>query len=164
MLIYRFGNWKPSKVPIDELFKATLIVLEIGIMEPRAQVLGGVGIFDLEGLSMNHTLQMSPSVAQKMIAMMVVRKIFANHSSQPLSLIRFFRLHCHIGPTQFTSSTKAGFSTLPSLSSSHSLTTPCDLVFFCTATISNHFKSTSTRRTFRRSMAACWRNFRTSPG
>lgn len=74
MLIYRFGNWKPSKIPIDELFKATLIVLEIGIMEPRAQVLGGVGIFDLEGLSMNHTFHMSPSVAQKMIAMMVVRR------------------------------------------------------------------------------------------
>jgi hypothetical protein len=71
MLIYRFGNWKPSKVPIDELFKATLVVLDIGIMEPRAQVLGGVGIFDLEGLSMNHTFHMSPSVAQKMIAMMV---------------------------------------------------------------------------------------------
>lgn len=73
MLIYRFGNWKPSKLPIDELFKATLIVLEIGIMEPRAQVNGGVGIFDLEGLSLNHTLHMSPSVAQKMIAIMVVR-------------------------------------------------------------------------------------------
>lgn len=73
MLIYRFGNWKPSKIPIDELFKATLIVLEIGILEPRAQVLGGVGIFDLEGLSMSHVSSMSPSVAQKMIAMMVVR-------------------------------------------------------------------------------------------
>lgn len=57
---------------MDELFKATLIILEIGIMEPRAQVNGGVGIFDLEGLSLNHTLHMSPGVAQKMIAMMVV--------------------------------------------------------------------------------------------
>lgn len=49
MLIYRFGNWKPKQIPIDEIFKATLIVLEIGIMEPRAQILGGVGIFDLQG-------------------------------------------------------------------------------------------------------------------
>lgn len=92
MLIYRFGNWKPSKVPIDDLFKATLIVLDIGIMEPRAQILGGVGIFDLEGLTMGQAMQMTPSgklkiieiynicfiyfnvfhsVAQKMIAMMV---------------------------------------------------------------------------------------------
>ena len=72
MLIYRFGNWKPSKIPVDELFKATLIVLEIGIMEPRAQILGGVGIFDLQGLGLTHTFHMSPSVAQKMIAIMVV--------------------------------------------------------------------------------------------
>jgi hypothetical protein len=50
MLIYRFGNWKPSKTAIDEIFKTSLIVLEIGIMEPRAQVLGGVGIFDLEAI------------------------------------------------------------------------------------------------------------------
>jgi len=71
ILMYRFGNWKPSRVPVDEIFKATLIVLEIGIMEPRAQVLGGVGIFDLENLTLNHTRYMSPSVAQKMIAMMV---------------------------------------------------------------------------------------------
>jgi CRAL/TRIO domain len=40
-------------------------------MEPRAQVLGGIGIFDLEGLTMSHTMHMSPAVAQKMIAMMV---------------------------------------------------------------------------------------------
>lgn len=57
---------------VDEIFKATLIVLEIGIMEPRAQVLGGVGIFDLQGLGLNHTFHMSPDVARKMIAMMVV--------------------------------------------------------------------------------------------
>lgn len=43
-------------------------------MEHRAQVMGGVGIFDLAGLSMNHTLHMSPAVAQKMIQIMVVRR------------------------------------------------------------------------------------------
>lgn len=58
----------------DEIFKATLIVLEIGIMEPRAQVNGGVGIFDLEGFGLNHTIHMSPTIAQKMIAVMVVSK------------------------------------------------------------------------------------------
>lgn len=44
-------------------------------MEHRAQIMGGVGIFDLGGLTMNHTLHMSPAVAQKMIAIMVVSKI-----------------------------------------------------------------------------------------
>lgn len=24
MLIYRFGNWKPSKIPVDEIFKGKM--------------------------------------------------------------------------------------------------------------------------------------------
>ncbi|CAO1336808.1 unnamed protein product [Diamesa serratosioi] len=71
MLIYKIGGWKPSKNPMDELFKATLILMEIGSLEPRAQILGGIGIFDLEGLSLTHTWHMSPSVAQKIISIMV---------------------------------------------------------------------------------------------
>lgn len=72
ILLFKFGNWKPSKISVDELFKATLICLEVGIMEPRAQVNGGVGIFDMEGFGLNHTFHMSPTIAQKMIAMIVV--------------------------------------------------------------------------------------------
>lgn len=71
-ILFQFGIWKPSKIPVDELFKATLICLEVGIMEPRAQINGGVGIFDMEGFGLNHTLHMSPTIAQKTIAMIVV--------------------------------------------------------------------------------------------
>lgn len=90
-MFYKIGNWKPSKVPINDLLKATLVLLEMGSMEPRAQVnifelifrmqiltsfidqvLGGVGIFDLEGLTINHGLLITPSVASKIICLMVV--------------------------------------------------------------------------------------------
>lgn len=71
LMIYRFGNWKPSKVSLTDLFRATLIILEIGALEPISSVVGGVGIFDFEGLTLNHCLQMSPSVAQKIISLMV---------------------------------------------------------------------------------------------
>lgn len=71
LMIYRIGNWKPSKVSLEDLFRATLIILEIGSLEPISQVVGGVGIFDFEGLTLNHCLQMSPSVAQKIISLMV---------------------------------------------------------------------------------------------
>ncbi|XP_059619252.1 alpha-tocopherol transfer protein-like [Phlebotomus argentipes] len=71
LMFYKVGNWKPSKIPLDDLFRATLIILEIGAMEPQTQVVGGVGVFDLEGLTLNHCWHMSPSVAQKMIALMV---------------------------------------------------------------------------------------------
>lgn len=71
VLIYRFGNWKPSKVSVNDIFKATLILMEIGSLEPIAQVMGGVGIFDLKGLTLSHILHLTPSVAQKMISLMV---------------------------------------------------------------------------------------------
>lgn len=71
ILMYRFANWKPSKLSLDDLFRATLIILEIGSFEPISQVMGGVGIFDFEGLTLNHCLQMTPSVAQKVISLMV---------------------------------------------------------------------------------------------
>lgn len=71
LMLYKIGNWKTSEVTIDDIFRATLLLLELASLEPRAQVLGGVCIFDLEGLSFGHLWHMSPSVAQKIIALMV---------------------------------------------------------------------------------------------
>lgn len=70
ILVFRVGNWDPSKVPIDDLFKATLIVLELGIMEPVAQIKGGVAIFDLQGIGLHHAWQVSPSIAAKVIQLL----------------------------------------------------------------------------------------------
>uniref|UniRef100_U5EUI3 Putative transporter n=1 Tax=Corethrella appendiculata TaxID=1370023 RepID=U5EUI3_9DIPT len=70
-IYYKVGNWRPGKIPLVELFRGTLVLLEIGSLEPRTQVLGAVGIFDLEGLSLNHAWHMTPSVAQKIISLMV---------------------------------------------------------------------------------------------
>ena len=72
MIFYKIGNWKPSTVSIDEILKATLIVVEMGSLEPSAQILGGIGIFDFEGLSLNHAWHLNPSIAQKIICLMVV--------------------------------------------------------------------------------------------
>lgn len=62
LLIYRMGNWKPSKYPVEELFKATISVLELGILEPRAQILGGIVIFDLKNITMAHAWTVTPQV------------------------------------------------------------------------------------------------------
>lgn len=72
MMIYKIGNWRPSKIPIDDIFRASLILFEMGALEPQTQVAGGIGIFDLEGLSLNHAWYVTPSVAKKMISLMVV--------------------------------------------------------------------------------------------
>ncbi|XP_055597104.1 clavesin-1-like isoform X2 [Uranotaenia lowii] len=71
VLYFKFGNWRPSKIPVNDLFKATLLILEVGSLEPASQVTGGIGIMDLEGLSLNHAWYMSPSVAQKVISLLV---------------------------------------------------------------------------------------------
>lgn len=142
MMIYRFGNWKPSKTPVDEIFKATLIVLEIGIMEPRAQVNGGVGIFDLSNLTLSHTFHMSPSVAQKMISIIVVSIKITFLQEKKINL--FCRHHFHTARRLFTSSIKVGSSTSHLLSLSHFSMTACAKICFSMAQITNHCTNTST--------------------
>nr|XP_031849804.1 alpha-tocopherol transfer protein-like isoform X1 [Nomia melanderi] len=71
MMIFRLGNWDPRKYPVEEIFKATVIILELGVLEPRAQIMGGVAIFDLEGITMSHAWTITPQVASMVIALMV---------------------------------------------------------------------------------------------
>lgn len=71
LIVYKIANWRPSKVPIEDLFKATLLIMEVGSLEPQSQILGAVGIFDLQGLSMNQAWQVSPSLAQKVVQLLV---------------------------------------------------------------------------------------------
>lgn len=66
------GCWNPSEVDIDEVFKAALACLELGILEPRAQILGGVVIFDLEGFGLQQAWQVTPGVATKVLDLMGV--------------------------------------------------------------------------------------------
>lgn len=43
MMIYKVKNWKPAKIPIDDVFRSTMVAMEIGSLEPRAQVMGAIG-------------------------------------------------------------------------------------------------------------------------
>uniref|UniRef100_A0A182SLW3 CRAL-TRIO domain-containing protein n=1 Tax=Anopheles maculatus TaxID=74869 RepID=A0A182SLW3_9DIPT len=70
VICFKFGKWRPNKIPIVDLFRATMLLLEVGSLEPQSQVLGGIGIMDLEGLSYNHAWNLTPSVAQKMLALL----------------------------------------------------------------------------------------------
>ncbi|XP_022908326.1 alpha-tocopherol transfer protein-like isoform X2 [Onthophagus taurus] len=82
ILLYRMGNWDPSKVTVTELLQATMVVLELAILEQRAQILGGIAMFDLEGLTIQHVLHLSPSLASKIVQIMVTHfpmKIKAIH-------------------------------------------------------------------------------------
>ncbi|KAJ8973507.1 hypothetical protein NQ317_006497 [Molorchus minor] len=71
ILLYRLGNWDPQKYTIDEIFQATMIILELAILEQRAQILGGVCMFDMGGLSLQQAWYLTPSIAHKVIQIMV---------------------------------------------------------------------------------------------
>ena len=62
LMIYRFGNWNPRKYPAEMLFKATVGILEISMLEPRQQIMGGIAIFDLKDISMTHAWSVTPQV------------------------------------------------------------------------------------------------------
>lgn len=80
MMIYRMGNWDPRKYPVEEIFKATVVILELGVLEPRAQVLGGIVIFDLKGISMSHVWVVTPQIANMVLALMVTSFPIKTHA------------------------------------------------------------------------------------
>ncbi|KAF5300281.1 hypothetical protein FQA39_LY11138 [Lamprigera yunnana] len=71
ILLYRMGLWDPEKFTTTNIFQTTMFVLELAILEQRAQILGGVGIFDLDGLTMQQVWHLTPSIAKQIFDIMV---------------------------------------------------------------------------------------------
>ncbi|XP_025835316.1 clavesin-1 [Agrilus planipennis] len=82
ILLYRMGNWDPENTPVIEILQATMAILELAILEERAQILGGICIFDLGDLSMQQAWHLTPNIATKVIQIMVTSfpmKVHALH-------------------------------------------------------------------------------------
>lgn len=71
ILLYRWGKWDPEKYSIEELFQSTMAILELAILEQRAQILGGIGFMDMSDLTLNQVYHMTPSIAHKIFQIMV---------------------------------------------------------------------------------------------
>ncbi|VVC36959.1 Cellular retinaldehyde binding/alpha-tocopherol transport,CRAL-TRIO lipid binding domain,CRAL/TRIO, N- [Cinara cedri] len=71
ILIYKLGKWNTSDFEMNEILKATLATLELGILEPRAQILGGVVIFDMNGFTLQHAYQITPKVVSTIFDLIV---------------------------------------------------------------------------------------------
>lgn len=90
VMIYRFGNWNPRKYSAEKLFKATVSILELGILEPTAQIMGGIAIFDFKNISMTHAWTVTPKVATMMVSLMVTAFPIRIHAIHILHQSRVF--------------------------------------------------------------------------
>uniref|UniRef100_UPI0037E8310B alpha-tocopherol transfer protein n=1 Tax=Semicossyphus pulcher TaxID=241346 RepID=UPI0037E8310B len=65
VLIYRIGQWNPKDWSAFQVFRISLMTSEIIAMETETQRRGLKAIFDLQGWSLGHALQVNPSIARK---------------------------------------------------------------------------------------------------
>ncbi|KAL4717305.1 hypothetical protein ACJJTC_017192 [Scirpophaga incertulas] len=80
LIICRLGQWDPDVLPVEDLIRGCLLLLEVGIMQPKLQVLGGTALLDCQGISMKHMRQLSPAVAMQ--AMNVMGFAFPLHQRE----------------------------------------------------------------------------------
>jgi len=80
IMIYKIGNWNPNSYSVEELFKATVVILELGVMEQRAQILGGICIFDLGGITLQHAWQITPTIARMAVELLVTSFPIRTHA------------------------------------------------------------------------------------
>lgn len=68
LIILNVGKvWKPSKCPIEDVFRSIQLCLEAAMIEPNTQVNGVVVIFDMDGLTLTHIMQFTPSLAMMIL-------------------------------------------------------------------------------------------------
>uniref|UniRef100_UPI003AAEF482 alpha-tocopherol transfer protein-like n=1 Tax=Centroberyx gerrardi TaxID=166262 RepID=UPI003AAEF482 len=65
VLVYRIGQWKPKHWSAFEVFRVSLMTSEIICTETETQRRGLKVIFDLQGWTLGHALQINPSLAMK---------------------------------------------------------------------------------------------------
>uniref|UniRef100_U5EUE2 Putative transporter n=1 Tax=Corethrella appendiculata TaxID=1370023 RepID=U5EUE2_9DIPT len=64
ILILEVGRkWVPAKASLTDIFRAVQLLLEAAMNEPRTQLNGSIVVMDVDGLSLTHIAQLTPSFA-----------------------------------------------------------------------------------------------------
>ncbi|KAI5643879.1 CRAL/TRIO domain-containing protein [Phthorimaea operculella] len=96
LLILRLGEWDPDETPAEDLLRGVLLMLEIGIMQPKLQILGGMAVVDCEGLTMGHMKNLSPTFARHAINIMGYAFPGSTRKFHIVNCSRVFELMFHI--------------------------------------------------------------------
>jgi len=68
IVIIHYGKkWNYKKCSLTEIMKAVFLLVEISIQEPLTQVAGNIFIFDMDGMTLQHTWQFTPLYAKQML-------------------------------------------------------------------------------------------------
>uniref|UniRef100_A0A1B0FLS6 CRAL-TRIO domain-containing protein n=1 Tax=Glossina morsitans morsitans TaxID=37546 RepID=A0A1B0FLS6_GLOMM len=65
--IHAGKKWKPSQVPLIDLFRGVQVMIWGAMVEPLSQICGGLVIIDMEDLSMTQIMQFTPSFAAMLL-------------------------------------------------------------------------------------------------
>lgn len=71
------GQWSPKDWSAFQVFRVSLMTSEIISREIETQRRGLKAIFDLNGWSLNHALQVTPSLAKKISSVLTVKVNFS---------------------------------------------------------------------------------------
>ncbi|XP_073987397.1 alpha-tocopherol transfer protein-like isoform X2 [Rhodnius prolixus] len=68
ILLLSLGKkWKHHKVSLDEVYKGAVLFMEAAMIEPETQICGASVIFDMDGLSLQQTMQFTPPFAKRIV-------------------------------------------------------------------------------------------------
>lgn len=96
VLVYRICRWNPKDWTAIQVFRVSLMTSEVIAMETETQQQGVKVIFDLEGWSFSHALQINPALARKISSVLADSfplKVKGIHLiNEPIFFRPFFRM------------------------------------------------------------------------
>ncbi|GBP21773.1 Clavesin-1 [Eumeta japonica] len=95
LIILRIAEWDLNEISIEDVAQGGLCLLEVGIMSPRLQVLGGTCLIDCEGLTMRHVRQYTPSIAMQFINIMGLSFPLHQRGMHVINCSRIFETFFH---------------------------------------------------------------------